>query len=256
MQDTAYLDLKTGEQETMFFFMLNAVLCSRLDTEQDSDGDEEVNMYLAHLLLSMVDGRFYTEHTEALGATPAEVFAKAEAEDTPRHKLQVYRANADHRLVSFGVFSGSGEHQSLYRQNFTVPAAYLEEAQQYYQWAALFGQRLPSRYQGLALALDKIAAHFETYSAVLAHMSANYLQLIPRLSQGEVFHLERQAHQDAQPYIREEALNRLLDAYNQWRTRATPEHHRHLQEECARYQEVNPQFSPAYLAVRAEAAVS
>lgn len=78
-----------------------------------SRGREEVNTYLAHLLLSLADGRFYTEHTEVLGATSAEVFAKAEEEDTPRHKVQVYRATADHRLVSFGVFSGAGERQSL-----------------------------------------------------------------------------------------------------------------------------------------------
>lgn len=245
MQDVAYFDLKTHEQETLFFFMLNAFLCSRLDTARDSDGDEEVNVYMAHLLLSLVDGRFYTEHTEVLGSTPAEVFAKAEEEDTPRHKLQVYRANADHRLVSFGLFSGSGERQSLYRQTLANPAAYLDEAQQYYHWAALFGHRLPARYRGLALALAKIAAHFETYCAVLAHLSASYLQLMPRLSSGELFHLEREAHQAAQPYIREEALNRLLDAYNEWQTQGAPESRQRFQEECARYQQVDPAFDPS-----------
>lgn len=247
MRDVAYLDLKTHEQETLFFFMFNAFLCSRLDTDQDSDGDEEVNMYMAHLLLSLVDGRFYTEHAEVLGSTPAEVFAKAEQEDTPRHKLQVYRVNADHRLVCFGLFSGSGERQSLYRQTFANPAAYLDEAQQYYHWAALFGHRLPARYQGLALALAKIAVHFETYSTVLTHLSATYLQLMPRLSSGELFHLEREVHQAAQPYIREEALNRLLDAYNQWRAQATPENRQHFQDECARYQQMNPTFDPSCL---------
>jgi hypothetical protein len=247
MQDVAYLDLKTREQETMFFFAFNAFLCSRLDTDQDSDGDEEVNVYMAHLLLSLVDGRFYTEHAEVLGSTPAEVFAKAEQEDTPRHKLQVYRANADHRLVSFGLFSGSGERQSLYRQTFANPAGYLEEAQQYYHWAALFGNRLPARYQGLALALAKIATNFETYCAVLTHLSTTYLRLMPRLSSGEVFHLEREAHQAAQPYIREEALNRLLDAYNHWQTQKTPEARRRFQDECALYQQVNPVFDPSCL---------
>lgn len=246
MQDVGYLDLKTHEQETLFFFMLNAFLCSRLDTDKNSDGDEEVNMYMAHLLLSLVDGRFYTEHTDALGSTPEEVFAKAEQEDTPRHKLQVYRANADHRLVSFGLFSGAGERQSRYRQAFANPAAYLEEAQQYYHWASLFGHRLPTKYQGLALALAKIAAHFETYCTVITHLSATYLQLMPRLNSGELFHLEREAHQAAQPYIQEEALNRLLDAYNQWRAQEAPESHQRFQDECARYQQVNPAFDLSY----------
>lgn len=248
MQDVAYFDLKTHEQETLFFFMFNSFLCSRLDTDKSSDGDEEVNMYMAHLLLSLVDGRFYTEHTQVLGSTPAEVFAKAAREDTPRHKLEVYRANADHRLVCFGLFSGSGERQSLYRQTFANPAGYLEEAQQYYQWASLFGHRLPARYQGLALALAKIAAHFETYCTVLTHLSATYLHLMPRLSSGELFHLEREAHQAAQPYIREETLNRLLDAYNQWQTKQTAENNQRFQDACAHYQQVNPAFDPSCLA--------
>ncbi|MSR83354.1 MAG: hypothetical protein EXS58_10600 [Candidatus Latescibacteria bacterium] len=202
-------------------------------------------MYMAHLLLSLTDGRFYTEHTEVLGSTPAEVFAKAEKEDTPRHKLQVYKANADHRLVSFGLFSGAGERQSRYRQTFANPAAYLEEAQQYYHWAALFGHCLPAKSQGLALALAKIAAHFETYCTVLTHLSATYLQLMPRLSSGELFHLERETNQAAQPYIQEEALNRLLDAYNQWRVQGTPESNQCFQDACARYQQVNPAFDPS-----------
>ena len=134
-----------------------------------------------------------------------------------RHKLQVYRANADHRLVAFGVFAGFGGHQSLYRRTLTPPEAYLEEAQQYYSWAALFCTRLPGRYRGLSLALEKIAADFDTYCDILGHMSSKYFNLLPQLGSGELFHLARQAHQAALPSLEEKALDQLLDAYNQWK---------------------------------------
>ncbi|MBM3278977.1 MAG: hypothetical protein FJY95_12975 [Candidatus Handelsmanbacteria bacterium] len=61
---------------------------------------------------------------------------------------------------------------------------------------------------------------------VLPHLTANYLQLVPRLSPGQACHLERKAHQAAQPFIREEALNRRLDAYIQWQTPGGAEHRR------------------------------
>ena len=35
MQDIAYFDLKTHEQETLFFFMFNAFLYSRLEPVMD-----------------------------------------------------------------------------------------------------------------------------------------------------------------------------------------------------------------------------
>lgn len=246
MQNTTYIDLKTREQETIFFFMLNAFLCSRLETDNESDDDEEVNIYMAQLLLSLVDGSFYSEHAEVLASTPTDVYFKVEEGHTPRHKLQVYRANADHRLVSFGVFGGFGEYQSRHRKAFAAPDAYLEEAQQYYGWAALFCTRLSARYRGLALALEKIAARFGTYCDILGHLSAHHLNLMRQLTPGELFHLEREVNQAALPHIQEEALNHLLDAYNQWQALGTPDSRRHFQEECARYQQVNPAFDPSY----------
>ena len=42
----------------------------------------------------------------------------------------------------------------------------------------------------------------------------------------------------------EEALNRLLDAYNYWRAHPTEENCQRFQEECACYQKVDPNFDP------------
>lgn len=43
MQDASYLNIDTGERETVFFFMLNAYLLSRIDTEHESTEDKEVS---------------------------------------------------------------------------------------------------------------------------------------------------------------------------------------------------------------------
>ena len=242
MQDTDYIDLKNGEREKMFFYMLNAYLCSRLDTECESDQDEEVNVYMAHLLHSLVDGSFYTENAGVLANTPLDVFSKVE-DGGNRHKIKVYRTNADHRLVAFGLFSGLAGHQGLYRKAMTHPEAYLEQAQQYYGWAASFSQRLPGKYAGLTSALHKLARDFETYHSVLNHMGANYMGLMARLSPGEVFHIERQAHEGALPAMRQQALDQMLDAYGRWRREPSAEHRKVFSAACARYQEMDPNFA-------------
>lgn len=239
-----FMDMKTGKQQTLLFFMFNSFLFSRIEINKETDGDEEVNVYMAHLLLSLVDGRLFSEHADRLAITPADVFLKAEQEDSPRRKFQVYRANADHRLIFYCVFSGTGKHQSLYRQQFTLPESYPEEAQTYYGRAALAAFRLPTRYQGLALAINKIAENFETYRAILTHMSGNYLNLYCQITPGQLFHLQHEANKVTSPEIKKIALDQMLDAFNAWRANPTPESEAKYRQACEQYGQTNPAFNP------------
>ena len=110
--DTAhYVDLDNGEREPLFFFLLNAYLQSRIETDNESDGDEEVNVYVAGLLHSLVDGRFYCDNVDRLATSPVEVCQKAEESGSNRGKANVYRSNADHRFLAYGLFSGWAEHR-------------------------------------------------------------------------------------------------------------------------------------------------
>ena len=127
MDATTYIDIENGERETVFFFMLNAFLCARIDTANESEGDEEVNVYMAYLLESLVDGTFYAEYGDSLAFTPLDVYAKANERDETRYKLDIYRRNADFRLIAFALFDGWGDHESRYRRNFTPRDSYLVE---------------------------------------------------------------------------------------------------------------------------------
>ena len=71
-----------------------------------------------------------------------------------------------------------------------------------------------------------------------------YFHFIERLSAGELFHLEKQAHEAAVPKISEFALDHMLDAYNTWKTEPTLENRKRFQDECEVYQELNPELEP------------
>jgi len=243
MRNVEYLDLANGEREKSFFFVLNAYLHSRIDRKRESVDDEEVNVYMAHLLHSLVDGRFYTDNQKLLATTPADVFTKGEECDSNRHKLNVYRANADHRFISFGLFSGFGSHRSRYGASQNTSAAYLEQAQQFYSWAAVFSSRLPRKYRGLSETLEKIADQFEIYLEILGHMGSKYFNLLQRLTTGEVFHLEREINDRAKPAICEVALDRMLDAYNCWQSHRNEKSRTQFVEARERYSALNPKFS-------------
>ena len=243
MQTAIYLDLASKEREQMFFFLLNAFLCSRLDTENETEEDENVNVYIAQLMYTLFDGSFFGR-SQMLATSPSDVHSKLEEEDTDRHKMRVYRANADYRLVSFGIFAGFGQRRSRARRQLTSQASHLEEAQQYYGWAALYGNRMPKKYRGLSQTLASIALHFSRYLEILRHLSVHYFNLCRRLTPGELFHLERQAHQQALPYIADEALNQMLDAYNHWRGQPNEENRSRFQVASSAYKEFNASFEP------------
>ena len=126
--------------------------------------------------------------------------------------------------------------------------AYLVEAQQYYRWASVFCSRLPSKYHGLCQTLDKISSSFDSYIDILNHMSSHYMHLLRRLTPGEMFHLEREAHEAALPQIEEHALDRLLDSYNGWKSEPTKENRREFETECVGYGEIREDFSPNWFA--------
>lgn len=242
MDSTEVLDLRNGESEPLFFFMLNAYLQSRIETDHESDGDEEVNVYVAGLLESLVDGRFYADNAEQLASSALDVCEKADHCETNRGKATVYRTNADHRLMAFGLFSGFGDHVGRYRAAMTADDAYVEEARQFYGWAALFCARLPSRYRGLALTLEKLADGFGTYHEVLNHMATHHMDLMRRLSPGQTWHLEKDAHQAALPQIEAQALDQMLDAYNRWRLAPSEATRNEFLQASGPYCELKPDF--------------
>ena len=244
MKDVTYLNIDTGERETVFFFMLNCYLLSRIDTDHESTEDEEVNVYMAGLLQSLVDGSFHAGHGEWLATTPIDVFSKVEEGATNRHRMEVYRSNVDYRMIAFGLFSGFGDRLGERRSPTASGDAKLAEAQQYYGWAAAFSSRMPERYRGLSVTLEKLAENFDTYVDVLSYMGANYMNFIERFSSGEMYHLEREAHDAATPRIREQVLDHMLDAYNQWKAEPTLDNRHVLTEASAQYMQLDSEFDP------------
>ena len=104
---------------------------------------------------------------------------------------------------------------------------------------------MPEKYRGLAQTLEKLAADFETYVEILDYMSAHYFNLIQQLSPGQMFHLEREAHEAALPQLKQELMEHMIEAYSQWRLESSAENQRLFQEAYQRYQEIEEKLGAA-----------
>jgi len=215
MRSCVYQIVGTQEREQTLFFMLDTLLRSRIDTGQETSDDEDVNVYLAHLLHSFMDHSFLTQNQGLLSVYDSEVFARTEEKDDLRSHYKVYKGNADYALMTTSVFSECERRHSSTRQNCDQDAQ-IERGKFYYQIASSYRARLSRKKTAVVTILTKLSDRFETYMKILTHARTAYFHLLKRISEGEIYHLQREAQQRAIPEITRLGKDCFLDAYSNW----------------------------------------
>jgi hypothetical protein len=87
--------------------MINCLLYSRMETGLVSNQDfydEDVNVYLAHLLHSFINPEYVEQSKKFLSKYDTEVFRRLSDSGDARLKYTIYKTNADFLLVSIGIF--------------------------------------------------------------------------------------------------------------------------------------------------------
>lgn len=212
-----------------YYFMMRSLLHSRVDTGlvSDEQGEEEdVNVYLAHLLQAFSDPVYLQDSKPYLHRYDHEVFGRLSNSSDARLKYKIYKTNADFLLISIGVFDNPS--QTLLNNMGTSGAgsrslmepseeATMGRGRTYYQFAYEYSQLLSRRRGGMTEVLEKLAKGFDRYTKILAHLRGEYLDLVHQLSQGEIYHLERSVNEDQSQEMLHTAQDAFLDAYAQYR---------------------------------------
>jgi len=215
-----------------YYFMMRSLLHSRIDTgmTEEETEEEDVNVYLAHLLQSFHDPVYLESAKPYLHRYDHEVFSRLETSTDARLKYKIYKTNADFLLISIGVFDnptqtllnrasrGTGSRRRLPEP---TEEATMGRGRSYYHFAYEYSQLLSSRHPAVTDVLEKLAHGFDRYAQILAHLRGEYLDLVHQLSQGEIYHLERSVNRDQMAERLRELQDAFLDAYATWkRTRA------------------------------------
>jgi len=238
-----------------YYFMMRSLLHSRVDTGMVSgeEGEEEdVNVYLAHLLQSFSDPVYLEGAKPFLHRYDHEVFDRLSHSTDARLKYKIYKTNADFLLVSIGVFDNPSQTLLGRIHGGSVPAhrgtfepteeATMGRGRTYYRFAYQYSQLLSQRRPALTEVLEKLAKGFDRYTAILAHLRGEYLDLVNQLSQGEIYHLERSVNREQARETLHELQDAFLDAYAEWRrSRSAPDRER-LGRTMAALRELDPEF--------------
>lgn len=233
-------------REDVGYFFINSFLLSRIDSDLPSDlaeYDEDVNIYTAALLAGVVSGREDLLRADLVSTRDADVFARVQHSKNRRLRYQVYKANADFLYVSLGVFSDAVPPGEAAEPSDTDATRMTGRGKSYYHFASAYAERLYGARAGIAEVMDKLSRNFEAYTKVMSWMSGEYLNLVRRLSEGEVFHIERDAQVRFEDAHKSHTWDALLDSYVEWQRTHAMEARRRLARAARELKRIDPAFS-------------
>jgi hypothetical protein len=248
MDDSSYLDLEQpgDRREKTAFFVLDSLLKSRIDCGFESNSekyDEDVNVYLVHLLSSLVRGFWLGQPT---AERDIDVFEQVRESNDPRLKYGVYRANADYLLLSTSLFTQTPYVEQEGQRAFHGSVRdRIGRGKAYYHFASMFQERVRASSPVVARVLQHLSQDFERYVDVLFHMRGEYFHLYERLKEGELMSMQEdlfKAPSGDDKAVLTSVRDEFLDAYWLWHQKPTVVSRHKLEEAIARLREVDPRF--------------
>lgn len=248
MDDSSYLDLSQpgDRRERTSFFVLDALLKSRIECGFESNHvrhDEAVNVYLVHLLSSLVRGFWLGQPT---AERDIDVFEKVRDSTDPRFKSGVYRANADYLLLSTSLFTQSPYVEVEGQRTFEGSARdRIGRGKAYYHFASTFHERVRGSSPVVATVLHHLSLDFERYVDVLFHMRGEYFHLYERLKEDQLMSLREDLFRSPptdDKMVLQSLRDEFLDAYWIWHQHPTSAHRQKVVDAIARLQAADPAF--------------
>jgi hypothetical protein len=205
LQDVTYIPLNggnAGRKQTRFFYMIDALLRSRQAAGLETGShrpDEDVNMYLTELLCRYAEHPRGKAEVEALIPYETELYESLRDAGQTRAKYLIYRLNADHLLITLGIFGNAYWRNPRQSAFHWAPsrAESIQRGKWYYGSAATYATRLQEGRRGLDELLDKLAVGFEDYVRILETLRGEYFHLLRSFSPGEWYHLCRDLGMDS-----------------------------------------------------------
>lgn len=237
-----YFNLSKREAEATFGAIVEILLKSRLKAHMETNKgfyDEDVNTYLAGVLVEYIDPQYHQAIRRVLSDRDADVFLSATRDDDPYRLYWVYKVNADDRLLDVGIFHPQrDDHETL-----------LAQAKMYYGFAGDSHHRRHGRATAVSDILGKLSRWAERYVTILHEARREYLHFVEALTASDLATLQREVDHDAQRQPVKAKHDEFLDAYSVWQRASTPETLARLLHVWEELRRLDPMFrGPRFLA--------
>jgi len=239
-----YFDVDKTERESAIRFLLGAILRSRVDLgleRQVADFDEDVNVYLAHLLFAVALPEYRELADPYLSTESSDVLRWVKSTEDRTIRYFIFKVNADHILLHLAVFDDlvAKPWRSVFRRS---ERHYSELGRLYYEQASSYHSRIYRKKTGVGDVLVKLSRNFDAYSDVLRTVRRDYFHFVTRFRDRvfdrfmeELVRYEHEAGKKAR-------MDHFLDLYSQWLKTKDPDLKVEIQRTVNEMRKFDPEF--------------
>jgi len=238
-----YFDIPKQQRDSAIAYLLDVLLKSRatcnMESNKDDLFDEDVNIYLAHLLFAASLPDYQEAVSRYVSKNVSEMNDLVDKNNDRIVRYFIYKVNADHLMVHMGVFQGLENARNPYAKS---PEQFSSLARDYYQNAAQHNRRIYRRRTAIGSVLEKLSHHFDRYLMILQIARKDFFHFSNRFNDKEFSKFCR----DFGHYEQEEKVNdvrdRFLDAYAKWLETKDADLRLRLIDKAKKLKEVDPDF--------------
>ncbi len=222
-----YFNLDKQEKESAISFLLESLIRSRNSsvTPSNKNGfDEDVNVYLAHLMLAFATQTYQTMVAKYLSIYDSDIRMLIENSNDRHVRYFIYKANADYLLIQLGVFQNVKGTIRFGQLKIEQPEEYFtQNAINYYQEAAIYNQKIYRKKTAVKDVLIKIADHFDDYRDLLKQTRRDYFHFMNQFQDDDFKHFVGSLEKFEQDIEYKELMNEFLDLYAKWLEDSNPD---------------------------------
>jgi len=242
---TPYFDLKEQSVGKSEFFFLEHILRARVELSMETgtnECDQELNIYLAGLLNNLIQANGFIRQKPYL--SPFDIDIRMWLKEHPglRNTYTVYRDNADFGLLLFGVFVGHIHHGSYYQKVFSEQDD-LGRIALYYELAASALAHLQGTGVSLIGVFKALSEHLDEIIRILKYAAGTYFDLVERMSNGCMFHLERELDEMDEKKKYHGKLDEFLKCFSAYKENPTEERRTSLLSMADELKKMNGSFT-------------
>jgi hypothetical protein len=243
-----YFSLSSEDRESAIYFLLESILKAK----DQSHGltrtlafDEDVNIYLAHLLFAISLPEYHDMADPFLSTNTQEVFEWVRETEDPMLRYFIFKVNADHLLVQSTIFNPD----PFMAKRFSLKKDAKEETNEerlaailYYNQASRCHAGVYDKRTGVGEVLGKIAGQFDVYRHVLAGVKEDYFKFIECFRDQAFQHFLMKMGAYEKAHLQEIKMEKFLEVYKQWLDARAPELKLKVLQLARELRQLDPQF--------------
>jgi hypothetical protein len=240
-----YFDISKQERDSAIRYLLGSIIKTRKEHNFPSNHytfDEDVNVYLAHLLFAVSLPEYHEMAEPYLSLDTSDILRWVRATEDRTIRYFIFKVNADHILIHTAVFDDiAGKHD---KKNLKRSHKHFQElAQLYYDQAAQYHQRIYRKQTGVGEVLQKMARYFESYQGLLKHVRRDYFGFMNSFRDKAFDHFMTEMTSYEKESQKRRKLDEFLDLYARWLNTRQPALEQEIYRRVAELKQIDSDFT-------------